>query len=149
MRQIGRLAAYYAISHDRIDFLKALIDKKLELDYVEPFTYKAIKFFNVDGVYKLAARNDVINKRYTPLMYACIFGKTEMIQLLLDSGANPIIENNEGMIAQDYAKDHASARVITKATKDWKKKYLLDKRSGKGLIIDKDNNIKRATILGF
>ena len=149
MMQIGRLAAYYAIAHDRFDLLKALIEKKLVLDYVEPFTYKAVMFFKVDGIYKLAARNDVIEKRYTPLMYACIFGKTKMIQLLIDSGANPLIENNEGMTAKDYAKDHATFRLITKATKNWKAKYLLNKKEQKGLIINNDDKIKRATIFGL
>ena len=149
MKQIGKLAAYYAISHNRIDLLKALIAKKLELNYTEPFAYNVIKFIKVDGIYKLAARNDVIDKRYTPLMYACIFGRADMIKVLIESGANPLIENNEGRIAQDYAKDQATTRAITKATNAWKKKYLQTKREQKGLIIKKNKEVKRATIFGF
>ena len=149
MKQIGKLAAYYAISHNRIDLLKALISKKLELNYTEPFAYNVIKFIKVDGIYKLAARNDVIDKRYTPLMYACIFGRADMIKVLIESGANPLIENNEGRIAQDYAKDQATTRAITKATNAWKKKYLQTKREQKGLIIKKNKEVKRATIFGF
>jgi len=149
MKQIGKLAAYYAISHNEIGLLKALIQKKLVLNYNEPLYYKIVNQFKVDGIYKLAARNDVIDKRYTPLMYACIFGRTAMVQLLIDSGANPVIENNEGRIAQDYAKDNATARLIEKKTKEWQSKYLGKKKTQKGLIIDRNNNVKRATVLGM
>ena len=149
MKQIGKLAAYYAISHNRIDLLKALIDKKLVLNYNEPLYYKFVKQIKVAGIYKLAARNDVISKRYTPLMYACIFGRPAMIELLIASGANPLIENNEGRIAMDYAKDHTTSSTIKRKTNEWKKKYLKTKKEQKGVIIETDKSIQRATIFGL
>ena len=148
MKEIGRLAVYYAISHNRIDLLKALINKKAVLNYNEPFYYKFIKRINVTGIYKLAARNDVIDKRYTPLMYACIFSRVEMIKLLIASGANPLIENNEGKIAEDYAKDFATTNTIQKLTAKWRKTHLGKKKKPSGLIIRKDKSIQRAHVLG-
>ena len=129
--------------------MKGLVDKKLELNYHEPFSYKFVSFIKIDGIYKLAARNDVIDKRYTPLMYACIFGRTDMIKLLVDSGANPLIENNEGRIAQDYAKDNATTRMINKLTREWRNKYLKGKQTQKGIVIKKNPNVKRTTIFGM
>lgn len=146
MKEIGRLAVYYAIAHNRIDLLKALIDKKVELNYNEPFYYKFVKKIDVKGVYKLAARNDVIDKRYTPLMYACIFGRVDMIKLLIYSGANPMIENNEGQKAMAYAKDSATSATIKKLTKEWYTARLENKKKTSGLVIEKDTSIKRASI---
>lgn len=145
MMKIGRLAAYYAISHNRIELLKAMIKKKLPLNHNEPIYYHIVKQVNVTGIYKLAARNDIIEKRYTPLMYACIFGRVEMVALLIESGANPLIESNEGRIAEDYSKDRDTYRVASKATKEWRQKYLQGKRKPT-LEIRKDTGIKRATV---
>lgn len=149
MKQIGKLAAYYAIAHNEIGLLNLLIKRNLELNYNEPLYYKIVNQLKVDGIYKLAARNDVIDKRYTPLMYACIFGRTAMVQLLIDSGANPLVENNEGRIAQDYAKDNATARLIEKKTKEYQSKYLGNKTKQKGLTIEQDKSVRRATIFGM
>lgn len=149
MKQIGKLAAYYAIAHNEIGLLNLLIKRNLELNYNEPLYYKIVNQLKVDGIYKLAARNDVIDKRYTPLMYACIFGRTAMVQLLIDSGANPLVENNEGRIAQDYAKDNATARLIEKKTKEYQSKYLGNKTKQKGLSIEQDKSVRRATIFGM
>ena len=146
MKEIGRLAIYYAIAHDRMDLLKALINKKVELNYHEPFYYKFVKQINVTGIYKLAARNDVIDKRYTPLMYACIFGRVDMMKVLVYAGANPLIENNEGKIARDYAKNIATTNMIEKLTKEWYLARVYKKKEKKGLIIEKDKSIKRASV---
>lgn len=147
MKQIGKLAVYYAISHNRIDLLKALINKKLELNYNEPFFYKFVKQININGIYKLAARNDIIDKRYTPLMYACIFSRPEMVKLLIESGADPLIENNEGQIAQNYARDRATMDMIKRMTKSRQEQYL-KKKTSNNLIIEQDPDVKRATIFG-
>ena len=72
-----------------------------------------------------------------------------MIKLLVDSGANPLIENNEGRIAQDYAKDNATTRMINRLTREWRNKYLKGKQTQKGIVIKKDPNVKRATIFGM
>ncbi len=42
--------------------------------------------------------------RSTPLMMAAHYGSTEVIQLLLEEGADPLIRNEQGMTAIDFAR---------------------------------------------
>lgn len=147
MKEIGKIAAYYAISHNSMDLLKALVAKKLPLNYKEPFSFRFVTVMKIDGLYKLAARNDIIDKRYTPLMYACIFSRAEMVEFLVDSGANPFVLSMEGQVAQDYAKDRATLEMMERKEKEWKNKYYTKKQKQPGLIIERDKSIKRDTIL--
>ena len=39
----------------------------------------------------------------TPLMMGAMFGTTEVVKLLLDSGADPTLKNAGGQTALDYA----------------------------------------------
>ena len=45
------------------------------------------------------------NNGWTPLMFAVKFDKKEMVEILLDYGADPQIENNDGNIASDMTDD--------------------------------------------
>ena len=147
MKEVGKAAAFFAISENEIELVKALVAKGLQLNYKEPFSYRFAKLINVDGVYKLAARTDVIDRGYTPLMYACSYGHPEIVEFLMDSGADPFVESLEGQTASDYAKDAATSQMIERKTKELRKKYLKNKIEQKGLIIEKDKSIKRSTIL--
>ncbi|MBQ7403963.1 MAG: ankyrin repeat domain-containing protein [Lentisphaeria bacterium] len=149
MKQIGKVAVYYAISHYKKRLLKALVDKKLELDYNEPLSFKLAKMTDIIGIYKLAARNDLIERRYTPLMYACIYGHPDMVEYLVNSGANPTIRSNEGQTAEAYAKDRATLEMIKRKTKEWHSVYLEGKKRQRGLVIEKDESVRRSTIFDF
>jgi len=39
----------------------------------------------------------------TPLMMAAMYGSTEAVKLLLDEGADPLMKNEQGMTAADFA----------------------------------------------
>ena len=147
MKEIGKIAVFYAISHNKLEMVKKLVEKKLVLNYKEPISYKMANLLNVNGIYKLAARNNLINKGYTPLMFACIYGHPEIVEFLIDSGANPFIESMEGQQAADYAKDLATSQMIKRKAEAFHKKQLTDKIEQKGLVIEKDESVKRATIL--
>jgi ankyrin repeat protein len=68
-----------------------------------------IRSFNFEGVKFLLDRNSDINitnvDGNTPLITASIYGHIEMMEILIEHGANPDIINNEGYHFMDYIKE--------------------------------------------
>ncbi|MDQ1004620.1 ankyrin repeat protein [Neobacillus niacini] len=52
------------------------------------------------------------NYGYTPLMGAVFMENKEMVQLLLEAGADPNFENEEGMSAITYAEDSGYTELV-------------------------------------
>lgn len=55
--------------------------------------------------------SDKLNHRalfsgFTALMYAALIGNTTILEMLLENGADPSIENEMGLKARDYANNY-------------------------------------------
>lgn len=72
---------------------------------------------NVDVVRAVLAGRPDVNARqqlgYTPLMGAAASGNQEMVDLLLDAGADPALVSEDGKTAADVANEHGHPAVAT------------------------------------
>uniref|UniRef100_A0A915KXB5 Clp ATPase C-terminal domain-containing protein n=1 Tax=Romanomermis culicivorax TaxID=13658 RepID=A0A915KXB5_ROMCU len=70
-------------------------------------------------------------KGTTPLHYAVLAENIELIEILLNRGANPTIENEAGHLAIDYARDSTIKKILEEYKNDFlekQKKKELDER---------------------
>lgn len=74
----GWTPLHYAATNGHTDIMKLLLDKDAFIDAQSP-----------NGT--------------TPLMMAAMYGSTPAVKLLLDEGADPLMKNEQGMTATDFA----------------------------------------------
>lgn len=74
----GWTPLHYAATNGHTDIMKLLLDKDAFIDAQSP-----------NGT--------------TPLMMAAMYGSTPAVKLLLDEGADPLMKNEQGMTASDFA----------------------------------------------
>ena len=103
VNKTGWAPLHYAASSGQLTIMKLLLDKYAFIDAESP-----------NGT--------------TPLMMAAMYGSVESVKLLLDEGADPMMKNEQGMTATDFARrvnrDDAAqlitAAVVKKVPKDGK-----------------------------
>lgn len=69
----------------------------------------------MEGVYKFFARNGIIDRNYTPLMWAARYSRPEIAEYLVLQGSDVMAISNEEMNALDYANDTATRSAIRSA----------------------------------
>ncbi|RZI78151.1 MAG: ankyrin repeat domain-containing protein [Variovorax sp.] len=79
VNKTGWAPLHYAASSGQLTIMKLLLDKYAFIDAQSP-----------NGT--------------TPLMMAAMYGSTESVKLLLDEGADPMMKNEQGMTAADFAR---------------------------------------------
>ena len=76
---------------------------------VQPL-HAAVAGRNIEVVRAILGAQPDVNARqqvgYTPLMGAAAAGNREMVDLLLESGANPMLVSEDGKTAADVAREH-------------------------------------------
>ncbi|GGZ82076.1 ankyrin repeat domain-containing protein [Algibacter mikhailovii] len=83
---------------------------------------------DLETVQKLISRGADVNERsngMTPVMYAAKFNRVDILNLLIENGANLKIKSDKKMTAADYAELHGASdalAIIEKATAKKKKK---------------------------
>ena len=109
----GRTAVFYAIEANNKEVVQLLLDTYIikrmtgqPLDKVKSF---------VCGKHYLCSEfiNQQDKKRFSYLMRACIRNDTDIVQILLDYGANTNLENHQGKTALHYAVLHNNPTLIT------------------------------------
>lgn len=130
---LGQAAMRIAIEFNNKKWVEIITEKGLDLNRNLPLPFRITIFLNVQGIYKMLARNDIIDHGYTPLMWAAIFKRPEIAAYLIEHGANVGVRSNEGQTALDYANDSETHRAIMNAAKASaeKKKQEEKKDSGK------------------
>ena len=97
------------------------MERGVELNKTLPLAFRAARLINVDGAYKFLARNNVIDRGYTPLMWAAIRSRPEIAEYLVLQGSDVNALSNEGENALDYANDTATRSAIRSASRQARK----------------------------
>ncbi len=117
LQVLGQAAIRIAIDRNRLDWVKLLVERGVELNKTLPLVFRAARLINVDGVYKFLARNNVIDRGYTPLMWAAIRSRPQIAEYLVLQGSDIEALSNEGRDALDYANDTTTRSAIRSARK--------------------------------
>jgi len=78
INKTGWTPLHYAATNGHVEIMKLLLDKSAFIDAQSP-----------NGT--------------TPLMMAAMYGSSAAVKLLLDEGADPLMKNEQGMTAADFA----------------------------------------------
>uniref|UniRef100_A0A8D2IGS8 Ankyrin repeat domain-containing protein 16 n=1 Tax=Varanus komodoensis TaxID=61221 RepID=A0A8D2IGS8_VARKO len=139
----GDTLLHYAARHGQLSILRWLVeafDVDVELlnhDYKQPL-HEAASMGHTDCVLYLLNRGaavDCLKKAdWTPLMMACTRRNLEVIQVLVQRGANPLLKNKDGWNCFHIASREGDPRVV---------RYLLDVSPS---IWDTESKIKRTPL---
>ena len=114
---IGLLAMKHAIFADDMTIVEALVDRGLPLNSSVNRIYKAMKFFNFEGLHELLARNNVIQDGKKPLFWAAEAGNLPIAEYLVEHGADPNEIDHLGNRPVDYARKKEVVDFLNKAMK--------------------------------
>ncbi len=94
------------------------------------------------GIVKVLLKNKAnVNaadeNEYTPLHWAAKLGYTEIINILIENGANPLLKNKDGKTPGDLARYGNIKKLLEKAEEEQLKKLNEEKNN---LTQDKDDN---------
>lgn len=117
-----------AVYNQQIAVAKYLIDHGADVNYqftqgnaLHGAAYKGYK----DAAQLLVNYNIDINAKdangSTPLIYATLFGHNQLAKLLLEKGATPLVKDQTGSSAYDYAQQLSNEELISLYSKHIKK----------------------------
>jgi len=115
---LGLAAMKLAIEFNKPGWVKILTEKGVNLNKNLPAAFKAVRFVNVEGVYKFLARNGALDRGYTPLIWAAVYKRPDIAAYLVSKGARTDVISNEGKDVYAYANDNATRRAIRKAERE-------------------------------
>ena len=117
---IGFLAMKHAVTAGNIFLAGKILEKNLEINTTLSLIYKTLTVVNVEGLHELLARNGLIDDGKNALFWAAEADDPEMIQFLLDHGANPHALDSAGNRPLAYARKLESTRILKRAMEDVK-----------------------------
>lgn len=119
----GETALIIAIENRNNEYLKYLLSKNVNLDVKHPILGKypihtAIYFENMEALKMLIEydkkmvnyQNDIDG--WTPLEEATLKGNSEMVKLLLENCANPLLKDKKGNTALDMAVNFGKGEIV-------------------------------------
>ena len=119
-----------AVKFDKYDKLEELLDFP-ELLYSYDYYWQtgfhwAAKLGKIKALLMLLKCGNCINQTdingFTPLALAAKYNNWDICQILCDSGANPLIPNNDGLLPKDLAKDIRISSYLSFFTSNYSKK---------------------------
>ena len=126
---LGLAILYYAVKGGDLKTASALVDKQVPLNWDPSLALQATRRIQVHGAYRILVRNGVFSYRRTPLHIAALENNLEMIKLLIERGANPAQDDENGKSPCDLATDQNVIRYLRSAEKEYYRK--LEKEKGK------------------
>lgn len=123
----GLIIMYHAVKGGDLKVASALVDKQVPLNWDLSIALRETRRIQVHGAYRILARNGVFSLRRTPLIWAAIENNLEMVKLLVERGANPGQEDENGDSPYDLATDQNVVRYLKNATKEYYEKLREEK----------------------
>lgn len=119
----GESPLIIAIEYKNNFILDKLLENGVNLDVKHPILGKypihtAVYFNNIEAVKKLLSINkDMVNYQnnndgWTPLQDAVLKGNVEMVKLLLENGANPLLRDFSNNYAMDLAANFNKGEIV-------------------------------------
>ena len=124
---LGLIIMYHAVKGGDLKVASALVDKQVPLNWDLSIALRETRRIQVHGAYRILARNGVFSLRRTPLIWAAIENNLEMVKLLVERGANPGQEDENGDSPYDLATDQNVVRYLKNATKEYYEKLREEK----------------------
>lgn len=110
-------ASKHAIASGNGTVLKRIIEKKLPLNSDASTVLKGLEIANVEGVFQFFARNGIVDDGKTPLFWAAFYDKNDIINMLIEAGADPNVRDHAGSRAVDYANSYETVKLLRDAMK--------------------------------
>jgi len=114
-REFGLLVMQWAIKNGNVKIVEELIEKGVPLNLDTSDFTRVARALQMKGIAKIFANYGLLAENRTPLMWAAIYGQPRIAAMLIAHGADVKAKDNKGNTALDYAKDHATAKVIKTA----------------------------------
>lgn len=132
---LGLLIMKCAIDGKNPELVKLLIRKKVPLNWNQSFVHNSLRRIKTHGLYRILVRQGVFSKRRSPLMWAALNNNIELIEILLDAGANPLQKDENGNTAYELATERRTISLLKKAEK--KKLKEIEETQGKRIFRSK------------
>jgi len=121
-----------AVKFDKFDKLEELLEFPELLysyDYYRQTGFHwAVKMNKIKALIMMLKCGNCINQTdingFTPLAIAAKNNNTDICQILCDSGANPLIPNNDGLLPADLAKDIKLKSYLNIYTYNYSQKWM-------------------------
>lgn len=111
---IGLVAMRGAIRGKDKELAGYILDKKLPLNWNERTVRTLLRRINASGIYRLMARNELMDIKRAPLLYAAKENNLEMVEFLLEKGANIMQKDEKGYDALSLATDRHVVSFLKK-----------------------------------
>jgi len=119
------LAMNRAIRKNNVLVVKALIQRHVPLNTEPTTTYKILEHAQLENWYESLADVGLMANGQMPLAWAASEDNITMMKLLLEAGANPFCEDNQGNLPIDYTRKTEAFRFLKnemrKQEKSWQK----------------------------
>lgn len=112
---IGFLAMKHAVKAGNLLLTGRILEKKLEINSSLSVIYRTMAAVNFEGFHELLARNHMIEDGKSALFWAAEADDPEMIQFLLERGADAWARDNAGNHPLSYARKYESIRLLKNA----------------------------------
>ncbi|MBO5760422.1 MAG: ankyrin repeat domain-containing protein [Lentisphaeria bacterium] len=124
---IGLVAMRGAIRGKDKELAGYILDKKLPLNWNERTIRTLLRRINASGIYRLMARNELMDIKRAPLLYAAKENNLEMVKFLLANGADIMQKDEKGYDALSLATE----RNIVSFLKKEKGKKVKQEKNGR------------------
>ena len=98
---LGLMIMYYAIAGGDIKVVETLIDRRMPLNRDPSLIFKGTKLLKTKRFFQILVRNGILANGRTPVHWAAIANNKQIVQLLINRGADPLQMDEAGNTADE------------------------------------------------